>query len=252
MKALFLAALVWVGVAGLAGAQPKVLMVLSNHGELGDTGKDTGFYLSEAAHPFEVFRDSGFDVVLASPEGGFAPVDPKSLELEDPGNAAFWKEFGAEEDGVKGVKDTMGLAAAKVGDYDAIFLAGGHGTMWDFPDSESVKSAVAGVYDSGGLVAAVCHGPAALVNVKLKDGEMLVKGKRVAAFTNAEEAAVELTDAMPFLLQDRLEEAGATVETGENFSEKVVTDERLITGQNPASARATAMAVTKAILARQE
>ncbi len=186
-------------VSNLSAA--SVLLVLSNHGELGETGKRTGFYLSEAAHPLEVFRDAGFDVVLASPVGGFAPVDPKSLELEDVANAAFWKEFGGEVDGVEGVENTVRLADVTARDFDAVFFAGGHGTMWDFPDSAAVRGTVAEVYEGGGLVAAVCHGPAALVDVKLANGEALVKGKRVAAFTNAEEAAVGLTDAMPFLLR---------------------------------------------------
>lgn len=230
----------------------SVLLVLSNHGELGDTGKRTGFYLSEAAHPWEVFRDAGFDVVLTSPEGGFAPVDPKSMELADGANAEFWKEFGGEVEGVKGVANTKALGDVDSNDYDVVFLAGGHGTMWDFPDSEAVKRTIAEIYESGGAVAAVCHGPAALVNVTLEDGEPLVKGKRVAAFTNSEEAAVELTDTMPFLLETRLEEAGAEVETAENFSENVVVDGRLITGQNPASARLTAQKVVAEILTRQE
>ncbi len=237
-------------VSNLSAA--SVLLVLSNHGELGETGKRTGFYLSEAAHPLEVFRDAGFDVVLASPAGGFAPVDPKSLELEDEANAAFWKEFGGEVDGVEGVEKTVRLADVTAGDFDAVFFAGGHGTMWDFPDSAAVKMAIREVWESDGLVAAVCHGPAALVDVKLANGEALVKGKQVAAFTNAEEAAVGLTDEMPFLLEDRLTELGAEVVTAENFSENVVVDDRLITGQNPASARGAAQRVMGEILARQE
>ncbi len=230
----------------------SVLLVLSNHGELGETGKRTGFYLSEAAHPWEVFSDAGFDVVLASPDGGFAPVDPKSLELEDEANAKFWEEFCGEVGGVKGVAQTEAIGDVVARDYDVVFLAGGHGTMWDFPNSEAVKRTIGEIYESGGAVAAVCHGPAALVNVTLENGDPLVKGKRVAAFTNAEEAAVGLTEAMPFLLESRLTEVGATVETADNFSENVVVDDRLITGQNPASARKAAQMAVAEILTRQE
>lgn len=228
------------------GKKP-ILLVLSNHGELGTTGKPTGFFLSEASHPWKVFRDAGYPVKLGSPIGGFAPVDPKSHKLEDPANAAFWTEFGGKKDDRDGVRETLALPEVKAEDYAAVFFAGGHGAVWDFPDSAALKKITAEIYESGGAVGAVCHGPAALVDVKLSDGSMLVAGKKVAPFTNAEEKAVELTEVVPFLLEDKLKQAGATLSPGENFKENAVRDGRLVTGQNPASATRTAELVIEAL-----
>ncbi|MFI4882282.1 MAG: type 1 glutamine amidotransferase domain-containing protein [Phycisphaerales bacterium JB064] len=224
-----------------SGRWPTVLLVLTNHGELGDTGEPTGFYLSEAAHPWHVFDDAGWAVVLASPEGGEAPIDPRSLENVDEEGEAFLKKFA--RDGV--VPGTARLGVMNAKKFDAIFFAGGHGTMWDFPESPHVKSAAEGVYRAGGVVAAVCHGPAALVELRDRDGSPLVEGMRVTGFTNAEEAAVELTEAMPFLLETRLRELGAEFVGAGNFEENVVVDGRLVTGQNPASARGAAEAVVR-------
>ena len=227
--------------------KPAILLVLTNHAELGDTGKPTGFYLSEAAHPFEVFTENGNPVTLASPDGGFAPLDPKSLDLEDKANAGFWKKFGNGDKDKPGVEKTLTLSEADPKAYGAIFFAGGHGAMWDFPDSESLKKITAAIYENKGAVGAVCHGPAALVNVELSDGKKLIAGKKTAVFTNSEEKAVELTEAMPFLLQTRFEETGATVETAKDFSENAVRDGRLVTGQNPASAKKAAELLLEAL-----
>ncbi len=231
-------------------ARPAVLIVLTNHGQMGEIeaadgtggggGKPTGFYLSEAAHPWHVFNDSGWIVVLASPNGGDAPIDPRSMEDVDEEGQAFLDKFA--EGGV--VPRTVRLSNMKASAFEAIFFAGGHGTMWDFPDSPTVRSVAEGVYKSGGVVAAVCHGPAALVNLRYR-GQSLVAGKRVTGFTNAEEDAVELTEAMPFLLETRLRELGAEFVGAGNFEENVVVDGRLVTGQNPASARAAAEAVVR-------
>lgn len=220
------------------GETKHVVIVLTNHAELGDTGRKTGFYLSEAAHPWHVFTEAGYDVTFVSPWGGEAPIDPKSLDRSDPINAAFLDEV-ADGDHV----DTKVSIEIEPAETDAIFFAGGHGTMWDFPDCPVLKPATAAIYENGGVVAAVCHGPVALVNVQLDDGSYLVAGKRVAAFTNAEERAVELTETMPFLLQTKLEERGAEVVTAANFEKNVVVDGRLVTGQNPASATGAAEAV---------
>jgi putative intracellular protease/amidase len=224
-------------------ARPAVLLVLTNHGQMGDTGETdepTGFYLSEAAHPWHVFNDSGWIVVLASPNGGDAPIDPRSLENPDEQSRAFLDKFA--DGGV--VPGTVRLTNMKASAFEAVFFAGGHGTMWDFPDSPSVRSVAEGVYRSGGVVAAVCHGPAALVNLRYM-GQPLVAGRRVTGFTNAEEDAVGLTEAMPFLLETRLRELGAEFVGAANFEENVVVDGRLVTGQNPASARAAAEAVVR-------
>lgn len=219
-----------------ATGKPPIALVLTNHGELGETGKATGFYLSEAAHPYEVFRKAGHPVILASPKGGFAPVDPKSLDLEDDANAAFWSEHGGKTGDSKGVAETRPLDELDASKLAGVFFAGGHGTMWDFPDAEAVGAFITAVDKQQGVIGAVCHGPAAFAGATGADGEPLVKGKAVAVFTNAEEEAVELTNTVPFLLQTRLAELGAEVKTAENFAENAVRDGRLVTGQNPASA----------------
>lgn len=221
----------------LSAADPvPVLLVLTNHAELGEREETTGFYLSEAAHPYQVFREAGLEVKLASPKGGWAPVDPKSLDLEDSANAAFWEEFGSKRDGASGIADTLSLGEVGPGQFRGIFFAGGHGTMWDFPTSAELRAVTASIFSRGGVVGAVCHGPAALVNLKLPDGSLLAAGKKVAVFTNSEEEAVELTDVVPFLLQDTFEGMGAEVVEAEDFAENAVRDGRLVTGQNPASA----------------
>jgi putative intracellular protease/amidase len=224
----------------LLAAKP-ILIVVTNHEAMGNTEQATGYFLSEVAHPWHVFTEAGYAVEFASPLGGFAPMDPKSFDLDDPINRKFWETL----DAVQGLVSTQPLAELSADGYAAIFLAGGHGTMWDFPNSEVLAEAVATHYESDGVVAAVCHGPAGLVNVNLSDGTPLIAGKRVAGFTNSEEAAVNLTEVMPFLLQDALSAKGASFVVGDNFQPNVVVSERLVTGQNPASATGTAEAVVK-------
>lgn len=232
---------------GSVSAAGKILLVLTNCGEIGETGQPTGFFLSEAAHPWVVFTEAGYEVDLASPEGGFAPVDPKSLKLDDRKNARFWEKYGEETAAGKGVADTRALATTDPKAYAAIFFAGGHGTMWDFPNADAVSATTAAVYEQGGVVAAVCHGPAALVGVELSDGTPLVKGRKVAAFTDSEERAVQLADAMPFLLESKLRELGADVSAAPNFEQNAIADGRLVTGQNPASAEAAARLVVQTL-----
>ena len=223
----------------------SVVLVLTNHGTLGETGESTGFYLPEAAHPWEVFTGAGYEVVLASPEGGAAPVDPRSVDLDDAVNAAFHERF--VRDGA--VPDTLALSAIDPSKHAAVFFAGGHGTMWDFADHPEVKRVGEGVHGHGGVVAAVCHGPAALIGMTGSDGEPLVKGLPVTGFTNSEEEAVELTEAMPFLLETRLRELGARFDEAPDFEENVAVGERVVTGQNPASAAAAARAVVELLRA---
>jgi putative intracellular protease/amidase len=245
MQTLLLSLLI---AATAHAADPKaILLVLTNHADLGDTGKLTGFFLPEAAHPYEVFTENGNPVTLASPKGGFAPLDPKSLDLKDEANAAFWKKFGNGDEKKPGVEQTVALSEVAPEEYSAIFFAGGHGAMWDFPDSEPLKKVTVSIYENKGAVAAVCHGPAALINVKLSDGSLLIAGKKTAVFTNSEEKAVNLTETVPFLLQSSFEKAGATVGTAEDFSENAVRDGRLVTGQNPASARKAAKLLLEAL-----
>jgi putative intracellular protease/amidase len=221
----------------------KILIVLTSHGDLGGTGKKTGFYVSETAYPWRVFSQAGYQVDLVSPQGGEPPQD--GADQSDPIQKAFL------DDPEMSRKLTRTLRPEDVNprDYAAIFYAGGHGTMWDFPDDTKLVGIARGIYEEGGVVSAVCHGPAALVNLTLSDGSYLVAGKEVSAFTNEEEAAVGLTGVVPFLLQSALEERGAKHVAGPNFQPQVAVAGRLVTGQNPASAGPVAEQVV-AVLAK--
>ncbi|GAA0920244.1 type 1 glutamine amidotransferase domain-containing protein [Nonomuraea longicatena] len=213
----------------------RILIVLTSHGELGDTGRTTGFYVAEAAHPWQTFTDAGHRVDLVSVQGGRPPQD--GTDLNDPAQHRFLETVDLN------TPDPGRIDASL---YDAVFFAGGHGTMWDFPDNPALAALTRTVYESGGVVAAVCHGPAGLVGVTLSDGTPLVAGKRVSAFTDEEEAAVGLTEVVPFLLASRLAELGAEHVPGPDFQPQVVRDGRLVTGQNPASARGVAEQVLAA------
>ncbi|OKH28948.1 type 1 glutamine amidotransferase domain-containing protein [Chroogloeocystis siderophila] len=212
----------------------RILIVVTSHEELGNTGKKTGFYLSEVTHPYDVFTGAGYDVDFVSPKGGKAPMD--GVQLEDPINKAFLDD----PDKVKQVENTLQPSQVDPTQYDAIFYAGGHGTMWDFPNNEQLAQIATNIYEQGGVVGAVCHGPAGLLNIKLANGEYLIKGKTVSGFTNEEEAAVELTEAVPFLLESALKERGAEFTKAPKFEAHVVKSDRLVTGQNPASAAGVA------------
>jgi putative intracellular protease/amidase len=229
-----------------AQARQTVAIILTGHAQLGDTGQPTGFYLSEAAHPWQVFKDAGYEVILASPNGGNAPIDPKSYDRDDSTNAAFLDYFEAENKAVQ----TLEIKTLEADDLAAVFVAGGHGTMWDLPDHEPLQQLIRKTYLDGGFIAAVCHGPAALVNVKLDEDQYLVDGKRIAAFTNSEEDAVELTNVMPFLLETKLKQRGAEFVAADDFQPNVVASGRLVTGQNPASAQGTAKQVVELINAK--
>lgn len=244
MKHYLLAALVALTSAlpTFADERPRVGIVLTNHTDLGDTGKPTGFYLSEAAWPWKTFAEAEFEIVWMSPKGGLAHIDPLSLESEkDSASLEFLKTI---------AKDGRTVTTSKISDHKAdsfaaIFVAGGHGTMWDLPDHKPLQQLLASVYENDGVVAAVCHGPTALINVKLSDGKLLVEGKKVAAFTDAEEEAIGLTEVMPFLLSSKLESQGAILVDAENFVSNVAVSDRLVTGQNAISAQGTAEAVAK-------
>ncbi|MGD1899839.1 MAG: type 1 glutamine amidotransferase domain-containing protein [Phormidesmis sp.] len=215
----------------------KVLVVLTSHNTLGDTGKETGFYLSEVSHPVAVFDRAGFSVDYVSPKGGEAPMI--GVDREDDINANFLDDA----DKMAQVKNTLSPAQVDPADYAAIFYAGGHGTMWDFPNAEDLGAIAASIYEKGGVVGAVCHGPAGLVPIRLSTGEALVAGKEVAGFTNQEEEAVGLSEVVPFLLANRLTELGATHTQSDNFEPHVVKCDRLVTGQNPASAKGVGEAI---------
>jgi putative intracellular protease/amidase len=219
----------------------KILIVLTSHDKKGTA--PSGFYLSEATHPHKVFSEAGYAVDFVSPKGGKAPID--GFDLEDRTNAAFW----ADPRSRGAVENTRRPADLRAEDYAAVFYAGGHAAMWDLPDDAALAAIAARVYDRGGVVGAVCHGPAGLVNVTLGDGRYLVAGKDVAAFTNDEERAVKLEGVVPFLLADRLTARGARHHAAPNFRPKVVVSERLATGQNPASATGVAEAMVKLLRA---
>lgn len=219
-----------------------VLCVTTSAHVKGETGISTGFWMAELTHPLAKLKDAGIAVEFASIQGGQPPID--GFDLNDPANARFW----ADPDFRRAMRNTLRLVDVVPSRYSAIFFAGGHGTMWDFPLSEAVQRVTRDIYESGGIVSAVCHGPAALVNVRLSDGTYLVAGKRLTAFTNGEEAAVHATDIVPFLLASALVEHGASHQSAENWSENVIVDGRLITGQNPQSASGVGEALRDALL----
>lgn len=213
-------------------ANPKkpVLFVLTSHGTKGDSGQPTGFYLGEVTHPLSVLEAAGIAVEFASIKGGEPPVD--GLDLEDDTNRRYWNDEAFRA----AIRTTARLDDVDPDRYAAIFFAGGHGAMWDLPQSSAVDRVTRSVFEAGGAVAAVCHGPAALVNVRLSDGRYLVAGRNVSAFTDSEERAVGLDRTVPFLLASTLVERGATHHPAADWTSKVVVDGRLITGQNPQSA----------------
>lgn len=214
----------------------RILIVLTSHTRLGETGRPTGFYFDEMATPYWALVDAGHDVDIASIRGGSAAHDPSSLKSAADERPAPVARFLADLAAMAKLADTLKADAVEPAPYDAVFLPGGHGTMYDFAQTPALGRLVGRIYDAGGIVGAVCHGPAGLLGAARADGRPLVHGLRVNAFTDAEEAAVGLTEAMPFLLETRLREQGARFEGAANFQPHAVRDGRLITGQNPASA----------------
>jgi putative cofactor-binding repeat protein len=224
---------------------PKVLMILTSHDRLGDTGKPTGFWLEEFAAPYYVLRDAGVDITLASPKGGQPPVDPKS---DEPGSQTpAMKRFRADAEAQRALANTVTLSSVAAGDYDAVFFPGGHGPLWDLAEDRNTQALIERLYAAGRPVAAVCHGPAVLRRARGADGTPLVKGKRVTGFSNTEEAAVGLTDVVPFLVEDALKANGGRYSRAEDWASHAVVDGNLITGQNPASSEATAKALLEAL-----
>lgn len=211
----------------------NILMVLTSHDQLGDTGKKTGFWLEEFAAPYYVFRDAGATITLASPKGGQPPLDPKS-DAPDAQTPAT-ERFKADPEARAQLAATLKLAEIDVAAYDAVFYPGGHGPMWDLANDGTSIALIQDALAAGKPVAAVCHAPAALKNVKNPDGTPLVQGKTVTGFSNSEEDGVGLSDIVPFLLEDTLKEQGGQYSRGEDWAAHVVEDGLLITGQNPAS-----------------
>ena len=221
----------------------KILMVLTSHDQLGDTGKKTGFWLEELAAPYYVLKDAGAVITLASLKGGQPPLDPTSEKSEylTESTERFRKDAAAQA----ALANTKKLADVSGDDFDAVFYPGGHGPMWDMPDNATSIALIEAFVKADKPVAAVCHAPAALLNVGGKDGQLLVKGKRVAGFTNTEEDAMGTTTAMPFLLEDRLKQQGGIYSKAANFAAHVQVDGKLVTGQNPASSGPAAVELLK-------
>jgi putative intracellular protease/amidase len=220
----------------------KILMVLTSHDKLGNTGRKTGFWLEEFAAPYYVFRDAGADVTVASPQGGLPPLDPKSDTPE--GQTDATRRFKADKAAQELLANTVKLGTTKARDYDAIFYPGGHGPLWDLAENVDSIALIETFYSQGKPVAAVCHGPAVLRHARSR-GVPLVKGKRVTGFANSEEEAVQLTKVVPFLVEDELKRLGGQYEKAADWQSFVVTDGHLVTGQNPASSEAAAKALTK-------
>lgn len=226
----------------------KILLVLTSHDQLGNTGRKTGFWLEEFAAPYFVFRDAGVELTLASPKGGQPPVDPKSdlPENQTPAMSRFKRDQTAQ----KALSQTVRLADVKAEDYDTVFYVGGHGPMWDLADSTDSIALIESFYNSGKPVALVCHAPGVLRRVTYK-GAPIVKGKRVTGFTNSEEEAVHLTNVVPFLVEDELKRLGGIFEKVPDWQPFSIVDGRLITGQNPASSTGAAQALLKLVAAER-
>jgi putative intracellular protease/amidase len=210
-----------------------VLMIVTSHSTF-ENGHPTGIWFEEFAKPYRIFKEKGYQITVASTQGGSAPVDPRSEPTGD--NYAEEHEL---------LKHTAQINKLTLNQYDAIFIPGGHGTMYDLPESKVVGDTIASFLESGRVVAAVCHGPAALVGARFADGKPVISGRRVTGFTNKEEVAVELHKSVPFLLESELRELGAEFVGTDNWNDHVVVDDNLITGQNPQSSASAAYAVTE-------
>jgi putative intracellular protease/amidase len=219
----------------------KILMVLTSHDKLGSTGLKTGFWLEEFAAPYYVFRDAIAEITIVSPEGGQPPLDPKSDEPDF--QTAATERFKGDVDAQSALANSLKLSGVSAADFDAVFYPGGHGPLWDLTKDSHSIALVEAMYAAGKTVAVVCHAPAVLLHANSTDGSALVEGKSVTGFSNSEEAAVELTEIVPFLLEDELIAKGGNYSKSSDWHPYVITDGHLITGQNPASSEQVAQAV---------
>lgn len=220
-----------------------ILMVLTSHDQLGDTGKKTGFWLEEFAAPYYVFKDAGAQITLASPHGGQPPLDPKSDD--DSAQTDATRRFKADAVAQKQLASTVPLSSVKAGDFDAVFYPGGHGPLWDLAEDTTSIALIEKTCAAGKPLALVCHAPGVLRHTKAPDGTPLVQGKKVTGFTNTEEDAVQLTKIVPFLVEDMLQANGGVYSRGPDWAPYVLTDGTLITGQNPASSELGAHVLLK-------
>lgn len=221
----------------------NILMVLTSHSEMGDTGHKTGFWLEEFTSPYYVFRDASANITLASPKGGEPPVDPNSEAPDAQSDST--ERFSKDEQAQSALAGTRLLSDIRVDDYDALFFPGGHGPLWDLAENTDCITLIEEAARKNKIIGAVCHGPAVFRHVKDPSGQPLVKGRQVTGFTNSEEDAVQLTEVVPFLVEDMLIENGADYRCGDDWDYYVVADGNLVTGQNPASSEETARAVLK-------
>jgi putative intracellular protease/amidase len=218
----------------------KILMVLTSHDRLGDTGHKTGFWLEEFAAPYYILKDAGLDVTLASPRGGQPPLDPKS---DDPASQTeAMRRFKGDREAQAALARTVKLSTISPDDYDGVFYPGGHGPLWDLAEDRDSIALIEALYAAGKPVAAVCHGPAAFRHARAPDGAPLVRGKSVTGFADTEEAAVQLTKVVPFLVEDMLKQNGGKYSKAADWQPYAVSDGNLVTGQNPASSEPAAKA----------
>ena len=219
----------------------KILIVLTSHDRLGETGNKTGFWLEEFAAPYFIFKDAGADITLASPAGGQPPLDPKSNEPDYQTDAT--KRFDTDTDAQAALANTLPLSQVSPTDYDAVFYPGGHGPLWDLAEDKDSLALIETMYAAGKPVAAVCHAPGVFRHTKTADGSSLVAEKSVTGFSNSEEAAVGLTDVVPFLVEDMLAANGGKYTKADDWQPHIAVEGHLITGQNPASSVGVAEAV---------
>ncbi|BCQ51775.1 type 1 glutamine amidotransferase domain-containing protein [Burkholderia gladioli] len=219
----------------------KILMVLTSHDQLGDTGRKTGFWLEELAAPYYVFKDAGAEIVLASPQGGQPPLDPKSNEADFQTEAT--RRFEADAEAKAALADTVRLGSVTHDAFDAVFYPGGHGPLWDLAEDRDSIALIESTFAARKPLALVCHAPGVLRHAQGEDGKPLVNGRKVTGFTNSEEEAVQLTEVVPFLVEDELKRKGGDYSKGADWQSYVVTDGLLITGQNPASSEQAAKVV---------
>ncbi|WP_119156193.1 type 1 glutamine amidotransferase domain-containing protein [Caldimonas tepidiphila] len=223
----------------------KILIVLTSHDRLGDTGKPTGFWLEELAAPYYVFKEAGADLTLASPKGGQPPLDPKSHEPD--AQSEDTRRFQQDPEAQRALANTVPLASVAPKDFDAVFYPGGHGPLWDLAEDRASIALIETMYANEQPLALVCHAPGVLRNTRGPDGQPLVKGKAVTGFANSEEDAVGLTKIVPFLVEDELRRCGGNYSKGADWQPHVVTDGWLVTGQNPASSAPAARALLEAL-----
>lgn len=223
----------------------NILMVLTSHDQLGDTGKKTGVWLEEFAAPYYIFKDAGARIVLASPKGGQPPLDPKSHEAGSETEAT--KRFNQDKEAQQAFANTMLLSSVDYEEFAGVFYPGGHGPLWDLAEDRDSITMIESTYTANKPVGAVCHGPAAFRHTKRHDGRPLVEGKKVTGFTNTEEEAVQLTDVVPFSIEDMLKTCGGIFTKGPDWASYVVVDGNLVTGQNPASSEEAARAFLRLI-----